>query len=107
MDKDKEITLIIFIWVLGTFFSMMSLLNTKIRESNESGKPCCTNRLLTALEFLSHGAISGVVSVTVFGLVQHYYINVSVFLAGSIAVVAGMVSDTIIETIKRRISEDD
>lgn len=100
MESPKEYIMIILIWALGAFFSIMSSLNNKIKVSNREGTACCERVFLTILELLSHGAISGLVSVTTFAALSHYYSTYPILLSGSGAVVAGIISDTIIEALK-------
>lgn len=102
MESHKEWVLIASIWALGAFFSIMSLLNSKIKTSNDNGTDCCEKLLLTILELLSHGTISGLVSVTTFAGLTHYENDLPMLLIGSCAVVAGIISDSILEGLKRR-----
>ncbi len=98
MERGRELVLVVFIFMLGVFFSTMSLLNTKIKNSECVRK----TKKETVLEFISHSAISGAVSVTVFAGLLHFVPEWSMLFQGAIAVMSAVISDTVIEAFKRK-----
>ena len=100
IDGAKETILIISVFFMGIFFSGLSWLNNRVVRGDCERLKTFEKRVW----FITHSLISGVVSVTIFEWL-HSETVYSVYVAGSIAVLGALVSDSILERVRMEVRQ--